>query len=308
MSVASDPIVHIGFHKTGSSWLQRELLPKVRGASVVPRRIVRESLLVPTARAFDAKGVRARLFESQDGRVIVSEEELSGNLHTGGLHGAFSDEIAARLHAVAPEARIVVFLRSQPAMLAAAYRQYLKSGGTHRIEGFLAPSRAPHKRPGFELDFLAYDGALERYEALFGRDRVHVFAYERLARDPGNLLRAVHDELGLDFEPADVSTATVNPSFRMRTLALLRFLNHFHDREIPNASCWLKIPGMYPALRFAAPRIDRLPIMGRVPQLEDWLPPERIDAICDRYRESNARIEAQRGLGLAELGYPLPVE
>jgi hypothetical protein len=306
LTVLCEPIVHIGFHKTGSSWLQRELLPRAQGVSLVPRREVRECLLVPTLRAFDPADARSRLLGGRAGRVVVSEEELSGNLHTGGLHGAFSKEIAERLHAALPEARVAVFIRSQTAMLAAAYRQYLKSGGTHRIGRFLEPSPAPHKRPRFELDFLAYDRLIDHYEALFGRARVHVFAYEMLAARPRDLIDALREQLGLDLDPDAVSTAAVNPSYRRGTLAFLRIANHFHDREIPNARCWVAVPGLYPLLRFLAPRLDRLPFLGRVPQLSDWLPPERIRALEDRYRESNARIEKARGLGLAGFGYPLP--
>lgn len=306
MSDPAAPILHIGYHKTGSSWLQQAVLPQARNVSLVSRADVRRSILIPSPVAFDPAEARRDLLEGRRGRVVVSEEELSGNLHTGGLHGAFSEEIAKRLHASFPDARVVVFIRDQRTMIASAYKQYIKSGGTRRIRRFLAPARSPHKTPNFALDFLAYDHLVSQYESLFGAESVNVYPYERIAAQPRELVSQLVEDLGLDVDPGALSTAPVNRSYRSRTLLALRFLNLFHDREMPNSSCLLRIPGWYPLLRALAPRLDRLPLMGREQDLEDWLSPDEVRAIEARFRESNERLERSRALGLAELGYPLP--
>lgn len=300
------PILHIGYHKTGTTWLQRSFFPRARGISLVPRIAVRREILVPTPVGFDPKRARARLLEGCSGRVVVSEEELSGNLHTGGLHGAFSEELAARLHAIFPEGRVLIVVRNQAKMVTSAYKQYIKSGGTHRIRGFLQPSRSPHKTPNFSLDFLVYERLIARYEALFGRENVIVHAYEELRARPRELVRALIAELELDLDPEAVSVAKVNAGYRSRTLAVLRVLNYLHDREMPNSRCLVNVPGMHELLFAAAPWLDRLPFMGRVQELDDLLRPEEVRAIEDRYRESNQRLEASRALGLREHGYPLP--
>jgi hypothetical protein len=299
------PILHIGYHKTGSSWLQKQLFPNARGVSLVPRIEVRREVLVPGPASFDPETARASLLEGRDGRLVISEEELSGNLHTGGLHGAFSKELALRLHGCFPEGRVVVFVRNQRTMITSAYKQYIKGGGTRRIEGFLRPSKAPHKKPSFELDFLAYDGLISHYESLFGRENVSVYCYEEFSADPRSFSARFARDLDLDLDLDAISTGAVNAGYRSGTLAVLRFLNLFHNREIPNASCVVNVPGFYSLLEALAPRIDRLPFLGRVQELEDYLPPDAVRRLEDEFRESNLRLEKSRALGLRELGYPL---
>ncbi len=304
MSNSGPHVIHIGYHKTGSSWFQKQLFPRVRNARFVARAEVRRSLLVPSPFVFDPDVARAQLFAGGEDRLLLSEEELSGNLHTGGLHGGLSKEVAGRLHRCFPDARIAVFVRNQTTMIASSYKQYIKGGGSRNIRGFLEPSKAPHKVPNFSLDYLAYDGLIAYYESLFGLENVRVFAYENFCREPVDFLKRFADALDLDFEQPPV--ARENAGLRSRTLALLRVLNHFHDREIPNSPSWMHVPGLYGMLRSIAPRLDRLPFMGIVKGLSDYLSAGEITAIEDRYRESNERLALRHGLALAELGYPLP--
>ncbi len=306
MSDSNAPILHIGYHKTGSSWLQRVFFPRCRDVALVPRIEIRNQILVPTPVSFDAAAARARLLEGRAGRVVVSEEELSGNLHTGGLHGAFSREIAERLHACLPEGRVVVFIRNQRTMVTSAYKQYIKSGGTHRIQHFLTPSRSPHKTPNFSLDFLVYDRLISLYESLFGAENVNVYLYEDFSTRPRDFVVRFARDLDLEVDAGAVPVGAVNAGYRSGTLALLRVLNLFHNREMPNSSCIVDVPGFHSLLDAIIPAIDRLPFMGHVQELEDFLDPASIRAIEDRFRESNARLEKSRALGLAEFGYPLP--
>ncbi len=306
--VRSDPrpILHVGYHKTGSSWLQEELFPKARGVAVVPRTDLRQNLLMPSPLVFDPDLARANLMAGRRGRLVLSEEELSGNLHAGGLHGAFSRELVDRLHRSFPDGHVVIFVREQKAMVASAYKQYIKGGGTRGIRGFLTPSPKPHKTPNFSLDFLAYDRLVELYEDRFGADRVSVFLYEDLATRPAELVRMLCRTLGLSIDLDSISFAPVNAGYRSRTLALLRVLNHFHAREMPNATCVVNVPGLHGVLSFLAPRIDRLPGMGHLQQISDLLRPDEIRALEDRFRDSNARLEKGRALPLARHGYALP--
>jgi len=299
-------VIHVGFHKTGTTWLQQELFPKVRNARLVPRPVIRRELLLPYPFGFDPQAARRGVLGDADGRVVLSEEELSGNLHTGGLHGSMSKEIAERLARAFPDAHVVIFVRSQKEMIASAYKQYVEGGGTGSIHRFLRPSRAPHKTPNFSLDFLAYDGLVGHYESLFGREAVHVHACEALRSERAAFVARFAASLGLDVDAQALSFAPRNVGYRRRTLRLMRLLNHFHDREIPNSTCLVGIPGAYPLFARLGQWLNALPGMGRAETLEDFLDPARIGEIEDRFRESNGRLEARRGLGLARWGYPLP--
>jgi hypothetical protein len=299
------PILHVGYHKTGSSWLQEQFFKNARDVAVVARQDIRRCLLVPSPGAFDPNVARAELFAGRRGRLVVSDEELSGNLHSGGLHGAFSLELAERLHRCLPEGRVVIVVRNQLTMIAAAYKQYIKSGGTRRIEGFLEPAKAPHKTPRFSLDFLCYDQLVGRYEELFGPERVTVALYEHLAAAPIDFAARLAKGLDLDVDLSVISPRPVNVGYRSRTLRVVRFLNLFHTREMPNAPSILNLPGWHTLLRVLAPHLDRIPLMGRALGIEELLPSQVIRGLEDHFRESNGRLEAARQLGLREAGYPV---
>jgi len=311
--VDSDPrrgaprvVLHIGFPKAGSTWLQREFLPRVRNARMIPRTVVRREILVPTPLAFDPRAARRAVLGRDGDRVLLSEEELAGNLHTGGLHGAMSKEIAERLARAFPDAHVVILLRNQLDMIASAYKQYVESGGTGSIHRFLRPARSPHKTPNFSLDFLAFDAQVRRYESFFGEDAVHVYPFEDLRRDGSAFVERLVSDLDLDLDPTEVSYSARNVGYRRGTRRIVRVLNHLHDREIPNSSCLVAVPGMYRALKHLAPRLNRFAWMGRHETLRDFLDPDSIERIAERYRESNEDLAKRRHLGLAAHGYPMP--
>jgi hypothetical protein len=68
----------------------------------------------------------------------------------------------------------------------------------------------------------------------------------------------------------------------------------------------VNLPGFHKALDALAPRIDRLPGMGRIQDLDDYLSASEVRALEDRFRESNGRLEKSRELGLTGFGYALP--
>src|SRR5262245_45902008 len=304
--VAPRIVLHVGFPKAGSTWLQEEVWPRVRNARVVPRPVVRRELLVPSPLAFDPRAARRAILGRGADRVLVSEEELTGNLHTGGLHGAMSKEIAERLARAFPDAHVVILVRNQLDMIASAYKQYVESGGTGSIHRFLRPARSPHKTPNFSLDFLAYDAHVRRYESYFGEEVVHVHAFEDLRRDGRAFALHLAAELELELDADAISTGARNVGYRCWTRRAMRVLNLFHDREIPNSSCLVAVPGLYSVLKRVAPQLNRYPWMGRHEKLRDFLDPDSIERIADRYREGNENLAKRRELALAAHGYPMP--
>src|SRR5438094_3185299 len=137
---AGRPIFHVGVHKTATSWFQKFFYPRVEGHRYINRRVVRGALLGKSPLAFDAAEARRQLGLDAGPPAIVCEEDLSGILHNGGLLSNYvAKEIASQIAAIAPDSRIVLFVRSQPAMAASCYQQYLREGGTASIRRYLFP-------------------------------------------------------------------------------------------------------------------------------------------------------------------------
>lgn len=124
---AGPPIVHIGYHKTGSSWFQKSFYPFARNAQYIDRRRVKDAFLNTTAFSFEPD--RAKGVLRVNGRPILCDEDLVGPLENNGLLEALSKDMAYRIRSILPDAQIVIFIRNQLDMIRATYIQYVRGGG-----------------------------------------------------------------------------------------------------------------------------------------------------------------------------------
>ena len=302
------PIVHIGYHKTATTWFQLSVYPHATSHRWIPRGRVQQALLEPSGMDFDPARARAMLMEGDDVRpLILCEENLSGYIHNGGLHGFLPPAMAERIRAVLPDAQIVIFVRSQVSMIAACYMQYVRGGGTHGVHRYLFPSlylrgayAQPFKVPRFSFDHFDYDRLVARYDALFGPENVHLYPFEDL-RDQPAMLGRLEADLGLSLDRGRVGFDRANVSWNLALLPAARFLNHFTARTVEDKERAVHLPGFYVMRAFLVGRISRLlPRRGQTgvlgPTLERW-----IEA---RFAASNARLRALRPGILPDGLYP----
>lgn len=306
-----DPVIHIGYHRTATTWFQDQFYPKVRGATFIPRMAVRDALIAPTAFAFDAEAARKSLLDLAGGkRLLLCEENLSGYLHNGGLGGLLSKEVANRLHESFPDARIVVFIRSQPQIIAAAYAQYVKGGGTHSAARYVLAQRKVHgaaqhwyKSPLFSLDHFEFGPLLAHYASLFGRDRIIVKLYEEFAENSASFLEDFAGELGLDVSVADLDMLPVNASLSRRQLSILRRLNRLTSRSVVDKRTFRDVEGWYERRWAWVNRLDKALPVEKLRR--DILPPRIQRLIEDRFCASNAALARAWNLPLKRYNYPL---
>lgn len=304
------PILHIGYHKTATTWFQKRYYPLVESHRYLPRRTVQEALLRDGAFRFDAAAARERLAAEADRPPVLCEEELSGNPHSAGMAGAFSKEVAGRLHAVFGEAQVVVFIRDQVAMAAALYRHYVREGGTHPPRRYFFPgryrkdvARHPFKYPLFSFDHLDYGGLIGHYESLFGTGNVHVFPYEAFRADPAGFIAGFGERLGLEVDPARLAFGQENAGDGRNSLALARLANRLSYRSVLDKRWCLNLVSN--KLRSQLPRwLDRTPLRGPAPMPAALLGRELVAEIRERFAEPNRRLMAACDLPLEALGYP----
>jgi hypothetical protein len=312
------PIVHIGYHKTGSTWFQKRLYPHALSHAAVPRRVVQEALLMDTAFAFDPaaalRRLRAGAGDPPPNRpLLLCEEELSGNPHSAGMRGAQSKDIAERLARTLPGADIVIFVRNQVDMTAALYSHYVREGGTHGPRRYLCPerfrrdvARHPFKYPLFSFAHLDYGGLADCYAGLFGAARVHLFPFEAFRADPRGFVAGYLERLGvtLDRGPDALDWRPDNIGFGRNALWLARLLNRFTYRSVLDKHYLVRglsnkvrsnLPRRLAASRFAGPRQTPRALLG------DAL----VGEIEARFAAPNTALAERWGLPLAELGYPM---
>ena len=148
----------------------------------------------------------------------------------------YSRAAAAEIHAVRPDARIVVMLRDPVRALYALHSEFVFDGNED-IEDFsdalaAEPDRCAGRRIPAEAHFpealcyhrtVAYGEQLARYLDLFGRERVHVALIDDFITDADAAAGRVLAFLGL--QPANGQAFPhANPNKRSRSAAMRRLL------------------------------------------------------------------------------------
>ena len=306
MEQSARPIVHIGYHKTATTWFQKAIWPSLASHDWVPRKVTQEALLNPPGMHFDRAEARRVLgLDARAKPVVLSEENLSGYIHNGGLHGLVGPEMARRIREVLPDTRIVIFIRNQPDVIRASYSQYVAGGGTYGLDKYLhtydrvyGALKAPFKAPAFEWEHFEFDRLIALYHQTFGAENVFVYPYEWL-KQPDTLFDRLQQDLDIRFPEGIASKRGANVSHSEAGMNGLRFANRFTRQSVANKDWYVDPPGGH-ALR----NVVRF-FLKAVPGAPFRLPQRVIDTIRAYYAPSNRRLAELIGLPLAELGYSM---
>jgi hypothetical protein len=149
----------------------------------------------------------------------------------------YSRKAAGEIAQLNPQARIIAMLRNPVDMLPALHGEHLTNGNEDIADFTAALAAEPDRRAGRRIpphahlpqglwytDVPRYAEQLERYFAVFGRDRVHVIVFDDFIADTAATFDTTLDFLGVPtgFRPA--SFDSVNASRRIRSERLRHFL------------------------------------------------------------------------------------
>lgn len=298
------PLLHIGYHKTGSTFLQRRVFPEPGFSLVARSKVLRPAFVECDPFAFDARAAREALRPGidkarEDGLVpVLSAERLSGNPHSGGYD---SRQTAERLAAAFPEARVLVVIREQAQMLVSAYKQYVKRGGPGTLRQYATPASKERRVPLFDFRFFEYHRLVGFYRGLFGAEDVMVLPYELLRADPGAFLGRIGAFAGAEARASDPEPVKVSPS--ALSLSLARRANRWVVRSDLNPAPPFEREGADRALVRLSLRADeKLPAAWRE-RAERALLAEAEGLAEGLYAESNDATSELAGLDLGKFGY-----
>lgn len=292
-------IVHIGYHKTGTTWFQDIFYPAVRNRPYIPRATVRAAFLANGALHFDAATAR-QILGADCNQALLCEENLTGGLHNGGLAGNLSKDVAYRIHATLPDAQIVIFVRDPVGAIASAWVQYVKGGGTFGLHRYLfgrdrlspvAPER--DEVPGFALGHFDYHRLIAHYDGLFGAERVHVFRYEDFCADPRGFAATYAARFGLDIDLSQIDWGVRNPALSRPLLWAARGINLFTRRAVANKSCLLHIPGSYRLSRRLLRSASASGRFGRPLKSRDLIDDKLADRLRSYYAPGEQKLAAR---------------
>lgn len=303
-------LIHIGYHKTGSTFLQDLVFSTEEYGFSSPWTVKDYFENIISVNPFTYKSSHARSFfmpkiESAWNCSLVpvlSCEALSGDPWKRGCNSGFNNKLVAdRLAEAFPEGKILIVIRSQASMIFSLYRHSIRSFWSMSIEDYLEQSGVDNGlhyfQPLFRLEYLEYNWLIEYYQKLFSRENVLVLPYECLRLKNSDFLNKLESFAGARL-PSSLNQTTVNQGYSGFSVALKRWTNRLSPTcAQPNKTRYQKFNNstFYHVNKIAPEWLGEIFDKRLRNSIESQLE--------GRYKESN-RITAQlTGLDLKSYGY-----
>jgi hypothetical protein len=283
-------VVHIGFPKTGSTFLQKSLFPQFSKDVECIDQDTSSTLFMPVMNyddtVFDIDRVRERFQRvwKDTRKVLFSSEPLTGLHH----QSAFVNRtlIANRLRAIGFD-RVIISIRNQYDILESAYKQYIKSGGVLKFDQYISFDT---ERPGYLYpEYFRYDLIYELYAGDFGKSNVLILQYEDMQQTSYiNDLSTFLSVAPIKTEPLD----RINPSLSNSKSRILRLINHTTYNSFR--------PSHLISKRFSTAFFYRQ--LAKLPFMNDgrsFLGPQARSSVDAFYGESNRALEKSAGIRLS---------
>lgn len=303
-------LVHIGYHKTATTWLQNCIFNSSDIGFVSPwgpqAGIAVNTFVVQNPFYFDPESARAALWtgiqnaQRRSLLPVLSNEAMCG---TAEPRKRYERDVADRLYQALPNAKVLITIRNQNEAILSHYREAVAAGATYSIDQYL---ESPSKSSGFaapcQIDHFEYDVITNYYMSLFGKMSVLVLPQEKLRSEPQKYLDAL-----LDFVELNRSVVPASKDMRVGSsgtaLQFRRFCN------ILNIG--VRKPGI--GNRIGPRLVGRFGRLAErsVPTSLNWKIEEHMRNVVTShvggyFADSNKRLQSLTGLDLARWGYCLP--
>jgi len=234
-----ETIIHIGLHKTASTFMQKYFFPLHADESgyVEIRKHTPNFLryfLYCNELEFDIKIANAILWRELNiinfskQKLIISDEQFCGSPWNNASHRKLYFD---RLNGIFPNARYIIVLRNQNDLIQSLYLQYIKTGGSATWKEFLS-----HKRPplNFSLkSYLNYGVYINYIISQVERERVGCFFYEDMKDNPLPFLKQIASFIGVKAgsELNKIVFFNANRSISPAWVKIFLYLNKFCRSE-----------------------------------------------------------------------------
>lgn len=197
--------IHIGMHKTGTTYFQKQILPYIKGATYISRAHINRFLGL-----------------DRDKKYVISNESLSG-WAWGADRRLFIEDLAHMF----PYANIMMCFREPEDWLASVYNEYVKWGGTLPVDMFLDLENDQGIIKQSELYFSELlNAVLENFE-----NKPYVFLYKELREDPEKLFANIEKYMGCKFKLGDSKNKKRNVGLTARQISFLQMINGISRSE-----------------------------------------------------------------------------
>jgi len=181
--------IHVGFPRTGTSFLQEQIFRKIPNVNFQRRNIIEQEI-------------------KPDSINIFGDESITGVLPE------HRKTIIERIHKVFPDAKIIIGVRDYESWYRSLYNLYLSKGYTGTLNDVIE-----------EDLYRDSDGYIDFVEKLYGKENVFVYDQKTMATNFGGWLKKL--SYFLDIDLSFVVNKRVNQSWLPLSLTLAKRLNRY---------------------------------------------------------------------------------
>ncbi len=270
-------IVHVGYPKCGSSFLQENVFPGMEKTPFFNVDITRNTL------ASLIRDDEIDYIKPQIKKGLYSSENLCT---IGNPQVNIRSRTAKRLKDAGFK-KVIICIRNQKTIIDSLYRQFIQDGRSVSFKFYL--------NNFIIFEFLDYNKTIQLYEKLFNPENVKVLVIETLKNQEtmDDLSEFIEDKIHIK------STKRRNESLSNFSIGLLIFLNHFlSSRYRPS----LLIPSRLTSWKVKQVLliIDKLGFRKR-----NYMDKNKKNIILDMYRVSNKTLSKRLNLNLENYNYPI---
>jgi len=280
-------ICHVGFPKTGTTYLQQYIFNQIIGLQFIYNKTVFNlfnQIINDDETILEVESIRSqfdKLFKNSSIN-FCSFEPLIGENHQGGFISR--SIIAKRLKSFGFH-KIMICIRNQYDIIDSTYGQYIKIGGILKFNEYF-DFLQDRKKPNFKMDYFNYYLCCKLYASIFGRENILIIQYEQI--NTISYFESIFNFIGLPFQNINTKFSA-NRSISKKKTNLLRIINHFtYNSFRPNHLISKKI-STYNFHRL----IQRLPFLN---EKRSYTTDKHYEIIKDLYKDSNIMLEKDFGL------------
>ncbi|WMN10916.1 hypothetical protein QYS49_36500 [Marivirga salinae] len=228
-------IYHIGFPKTGTTYLQNRIFPLLnleyfnleQSASIFSNLIFADDL------EFQQPDLKIQ----NGNNYLFSHEGLINPLFIYG--GINKSKIAKRLYNLSEDnngtSKVIISIRKQEDLIRSLYCQYLNQGGTFNFDQFIFSNKGSQNLTLFNPDYLNYYNIVKCYQDIFGSENVMVLLQEKFIDNEEDLLKSISDFCNVCILEDIQIRNLQNSSLSRFSYKVLRVSNYFSSSYfIPN--------------------------------------------------------------------------
>lgn len=196
--VKKEVYFHVGLGKTGTTYLQYRVFPKLKGIKYIQRTNYREFKYV-------------KLIENSTRKKFLVSNEFDKQL----------EEEAHKIASKYPGAKIIIVLRRQDSWIASQYRRFVKNGFAGSFEEFID---VENNEGIWDRQDMFFHRKLVMLEEIFG-SRPLVLFQDELIKDPHAFIGKLCSFTGTEYDKDSISLKRKHSSYNEKQLKFRRQLS-----------------------------------------------------------------------------------